>query len=341
MTIAIGGMGIVSPVGDDARMTMASILSGVQLFDDLDVRGPGGQLVTGGRVPLESVSFGVERLATLGLLALRECVDQVRPQTRAPLIVCVPEPADMGGDPQFVLAGAAADAALPVDLARSAAIPEGRRSPIAALDTAARLFGAGHPGCFLVAVDSLISAGRVARLRRQGRLGEGAQGDGFIPSEAAIALWLTPREDDRTLAVVAAHAEAPEPRVPDSEAPVSAVGLTAAVRTALQDADRAWTFPRNLVHDASGPQAWSEEIALLCARPTLAGRPPERIVGPAISTGEIGAASAALSIALAAFFISEGELDGAALTLMTGSGPTRAAALVVPPRRSGRDKYGG
>jgi 3-oxoacyl-[acyl-carrier-protein] synthase-1 len=332
--LSVTGLGAITPVGDDVRMTMASILGGVQLFDDLDVHGPGGRPVSGGKVPLSGDPVGLQRLSALGLLALRECVEAAPPAGALPVLLCLPEPTDLGCDPQAVLAGVLEDAGLPVDRQRSVAIAAGRVGVAAAVEQAARLCAAGAPGALLVAVDSLVSAARIVRLRRKGRLAEGPGGDGFVPAEGAVAVALAPHVDPRALAVLVGCAQAPEPRIPDSEAPVTGAGLTTAIRGALAAAPG--IAPRALVHDASGPQAWFEELALARARPPLSERAPERLWGPALCTGELGAAAPALGIAIGAFFIAEGELDGPALTTISGDGGTRAATLLVPPAFLGR-----
>lgn len=325
--LGIGAIGVVTAVGDDTPMTMASILAGVQLFDDLDVRGPGGRPTTGGRVPLADEPDGTERLAALGLLALQECADEARPDKRAPILLCLPKPSQLGGPGSAVLAGVAADAALPVDRERSIVLAEGRQSPILALTVAHRLIESGAAGCFLAATDSLIGADRVARLRRQGRVSDDGRADRFVPAEAAVALWLTSVQDERTIAAVISSAVTPEPRVVDGDDPVTGVALTNAIRTVVTAAGG--VHPEAIVHDLSGPQDWFEELALSSARPPLADRPPRHVVAPALSTGETGVAAAALSMAVAAFFLTNGEVAESVLTVSTGDEPMRGATLVV------------
>ncbi len=330
--LAIDAVGAITCVGDDAPTTMSSILAEVRLFDDLDVTGADGQPLTGGRTWIEPDVRGLGRVGGLGLIALRECADAAAPAGRCPVVICAAEATDLGGDPARLLAAVTGDGALPIDGGGSAVLLSGRAGLAAALDRAAAHLARGAPGCFVVGVDSLISATRLGRLRRRGRLLDGRNADGFLPSEGAAALFLTARETARSLAVLTGWGEAEEPRVDGSSDPVTGNGLTAALRTAVGRGGEGLT-PRALVHDASGALAAFEELALAGARPPLVELAPLRAVAPAISVGETGAAAGALAIAVAAFFLAHRELEGAALVALTGDGPTRAAALLRAPAR--------
>jgi hypothetical protein len=72
-SLAIRSIGAFTSVGEDASMTMASILSGIQLFDDLELRGEDGEPVTGAVTPVARRLRGASRLGGIGLAAVRDC----------------------------------------------------------------------------------------------------------------------------------------------------------------------------------------------------------------------------------------------------------------------------
>jgi hypothetical protein len=72
-----------------------------------------------------------------------------------------------------------------------------------------------------------------------------------------------------------------------------------------------------------------EELALAAARPPLGGV-DFRVLTPALSTGEVGAAAGVLSLAVLAFFMAHDELASPALAAFLSEGAARGAALVTP-----------
>ena len=73
MTPAIEAVGAFTSVGATAGTTMGSLLTGTQLLDDLAVRGPDGDPVSGAVTGLGRRNAGVDRLGAMALAALREC----------------------------------------------------------------------------------------------------------------------------------------------------------------------------------------------------------------------------------------------------------------------------
>jgi hypothetical protein len=71
--MAITGLGAFTPVGVNVPQTMGSLVSRLQWFDDLDLRGPTGTPVSGARVRLSAVENATDRYVAMSRFALAEC----------------------------------------------------------------------------------------------------------------------------------------------------------------------------------------------------------------------------------------------------------------------------
>jgi 3-oxoacyl-[acyl-carrier-protein] synthase-1 len=328
--IGIKAIGAVTAAGDDAPNTMAALVSGLQLYDELDLVGSDGERLTGATTGLPKRLRGLNRLGGLGLLALAECAAKAPPGLRAPVLVCAPAVEDLGGAPARLLELITAEASVGVDRPRSLVFATGRASFAEALAHALGLLKTAEvPACYLVGVDSLTSSSRAARLWKQRRVLEPANADGFIPGEAGVCLLVGAGVDDTCLAAIAATGAAQE----RGGGPISGVALNRALASALGAARIDASAVGALVHDAPGDRPSIEELTLATQREPFNQLGAVRVHAPADVTGEVGAAAGPLSVAMAAFFAAEGVdgLDGApALVASFSEGPSRLGVVVGP-----------
>jgi hypothetical protein len=137
-------------------MTMASLLSQFQAFDDLELEAGDGEPATGASTPLPASLTGVRRLSALGLLALQECAAGAPSEAPAPLFVCAPSADDCDEPLAGLLEGVIADAGIAVDLSQSRIFSSGRSAVIDALRAGQELVSARRAAAFyLLGVDSL------------------------------------------------------------------------------------------------------------------------------------------------------------------------------------------
>ena len=342
MSLGIGAIGVLGPNGASTSVVMASVLTAVQMFDDLDVAGPDGEPLGGAIVPLEGSPRGVKRLGALALGALLQCAsDHSGPP--APLVVIAPAPEDVKVQPKELLAAILqADAALPIERASSRVIQRGRQGIGDALRIAQELLTARRQSeCYLLGVDSLVTGDRLSRLVRQGAVIHEGNPDGVIPGEAAVALRLSsdPRAD--TFATVIGFGASEESGARQGgDAPLTGpracTGSGAGPRRGSAS-DSACRPSPDWVHDRSGPHRHFEELALARGRVPLAGVTGEATFMPGLSAGETGAAAGLLALATTAFFVEKRVIDGPGLCLFTSDDGWRGAAIVVAsPRRSKR-----
>jgi hypothetical protein len=111
----------------------------------------------------------------------------------------------------------------------------------------------------------------------------------------------------------------------------AAAALAQAAERALGNARRSAGTLGAVCHDGPGDWAQIEELAVADGRPPLSAAPDAQRFLPAISTGDVGAASGVLSLAVLAFLQAKGVLTGPALALFAGNGPARGAAVLLPP----------
>jgi 3-oxoacyl-[acyl-carrier-protein] synthase I len=339
MSLAIQSLGTFTSVGGDVPMTMASLLTQFQAFDDLAALASDGEPLTGAATPLSPRLTGVARLGALGLLALRECAAAAQPGAPLPVLVCAPDPADLQISPGGLLELVTADAGIAVDRQQSRVFARGRIAVLEALIAARTLLTTRRAtGCYLVGVDSLVMGDRPRRLVQQGRVLDGNSVDGFVPGEGAAALLLT--ADGKGLAVIAGLGTGAEPAGGNEELPVTGAGLHEAALRALAESGTPGTQLAAVVHDVSGVHRDFEELLLARTRPPMDVAQQAQVYAPALSVGEIGAAAGPLALAMLAFFIQQGVVDGPGLCLFRSSDQARGAAAVTPAPQRRRSAHG-
>lgn len=334
----IQAVGAFAATGGNAAAVMGGILTGFQLFDDLELDGPDGEPLGGGITPVPRSMAGTKRLSALGFLALAECAENAR-HAPAPLIVISPPEAEMGDDPESLVdAIIQSDATLPVERGASRVIPRGREAIAEALTVAEQLLQRGPwEECYVVGVDSLIAGKRLQALVRQGLVLHRKNPDGFVPGEAAAALRVSRRSASTSLAAILGSATSNEPAGKDPRAaPLLGIGLATAAERALVDARRSQDIEKlaAIVTDRMGPQVYFEEIALACMRPPVAGIELRSHFHPALSVGDVGAASGVLGIAALAFFMHKQLVQEAAACLFSADLGWRAAVVMAPSHRT-------
>jgi len=335
MSLVIQSLGAFTSVGGDVAMTMASLLSQFQAFDDLELEAGDGEPATGASTPLPASLTGVRRLSALGLLSLQECAAGAPSEEPAPLFVCAASADDCDEPLDGLLEGVAADAGIAVDLSQSRVFPGGRASVIDALRAGQELVAARRATAFyLLGVDSLVTGGRPFRLMEAGRLLHAENSDGFVPGEAGVALRLGEDGGEGGAAVVGLGIGS-EPAAARADSAMTGAGLHQAAARALADARLRGADLHAVVHDVSGPQRDFEDLLLARGRPPLDAAVTARTFAPSFSVGEIGAAAGPLALAMLAFFIQEGVVGGPGLCLFRSDGTSRGAAAVaaIPPRR--------
>lgn len=340
--VGITSVGAFTPVGLDAAMTMGSIFTGLQCFDDLAVRGGDDEPLTGAMTPLRATLPAAQRLGLLAQLALRDCVQHADSgEQPLPVLLCAPASDDLPGESSALLDIVLADAALAVDRPSSVVIAGGRAAMISALALVEeKLAGGDWSGCYVVATDSLVQRRRLRRLRGRREVLEPGNLDGFLPGEGAAAVRLEARPRGDVLAWWAGHARSHEEHAANEQRPPAGRGYARAARQAMEQAGIEPAGLAAVAIDASGRHRVFEELAAArSGSPLAAASANVVVVNPALSIGDVGAAAPLLGFATLAFFMARGAIEGPTLALLRSERDDRAAAALVP-RSTGAARRG-
>lgn len=256
-----------------------------------------------------------------------------RDARRAALLVALPAPDAVTDTWQLDTFAAELAARLALPFADVRAIHAGHAGALALLADANAMLGRSADACIVAGVDSYLTAARLAHYDQAERLKSARNVDGFFPGEAAGAVVV---EVERH---VTARGETPqarlvgmgsgsEPETVKSDKPSTGKGLTDAIRAALGEGGA----PRWTITDFNGETYRGYEWGLVHARLGDRLNALEAMSHPLRNTGDIGAATGAVQIALAAAAFRRGWAPADEVLLFAGSdGPERAAARLLKP----------
>ena len=167
--------------------------------------------------------------------------------------------------------------------------------------------------------------------RRQAR----ANPYGRLPGEAAAAVALTGQPDAASWCTLTGAGIAQEPVTWTVPQPCIGAGLTAAAQQALSPAvhdsqPSCADLVARVTADLNGEPYRADEFGFTALRVAKALAPDYQRIVPALCTGDIGAATAILHTALAAYAFHARSLPGRHL-LLAGSDDTLRGAVVLAP----------
>lgn len=302
--LAITGVGLVTGVGLSAPASCAAIRCAIDNFQETRFMDNGGEWIMGCEVPLEQPWRGKTKLIKMAAAAINECLTnnkQIVPKA-TPLLLCLSEPERKGrvidDDNQFFLD---LQAELGVEFhEKSSVIARGHVAVAVALKHARELLQERNIKQVLIAAtDSLLVAPTLSHYEENERLLTSKNSNGFIPGEAAAALVVEPvyatRENQLLchglgFGVEKAHV--------DSDEPLRADGLTAAIKESLNDAGCGESILEFKITDISGEQYYFKEASLAFGRIDRTKREEFDIWHPADCIGEVGSVIGVVMIAV-------------------------------------------
>ena len=296
LPLAITGTGMVTGVGLSAPASCAAIRCAIDNFQETRFMDSGGEWIMGCEVPLEKPWRGRTKLIRMAALAITEVLqgnaDIVPEQT--PLLLCLAEQSRPGrvfeDDNQLFL-----DLQQELSLEfheKSRVIAGGHVSVAIAFKHARELIHRLRIKHVIVAAtDSLLVGPTLAHYEENERLLTSRNSNGFIPGEAGAAMVVESAAgktggylicEGLGFGVEKAHV--------DSEEPLKAVGLSAAIRESLGDAGKNERILDFKITDISGGQYAFKESSLAFSRIDRTHREEFDIWHPADCIGEVGAA---------------------------------------------------
>lgn len=304
--IAIRASGIACAVGLDAPAACAAIRAAVSNAQDTLFSDHNGEPIRAAGVFLPGRPRQYRKLSRMLALCIGECLSSA-PQPLSgpfPLLLCTSE-RDRPGRPPLL------DDRLFGDVGRtfpaqihpgaSAVLPLGRAGGVLALAHARSMLAGGLAQAVLIAgVDSYLSSQAVASYEFRQRLLTSENSDGFVPGEAAAAILIgpaTPGAGGDLLCTGIGTAQ--EVCTIESGEPLRALGLTAAVRSAVAEAGCTLGELDCRLSDANGEQYAFREASLALSRTMRERKERFPLVTPADCVGEVGAAVGPLLLAVA------------------------------------------
>ncbi|NGZ03403.1 MAG: 3-oxoacyl-ACP synthase [Nitrospira sp. WS238] len=294
--VSILASGMVTGVGLNAPASCAAIRCGITNFSETRFMDKGGEWIIGCAVPLPEPWRGRAKLLRLVVPAIQECLTSVRnlQVNEIPLLLCLAErtrPGRLDGLDATMLGEI--EAALGVRFhPRSGTVEQGKVGGLVAMKEAGRLFtDEGISLCLIAGVDSFLVASALAAYEESNRLQTSKNSDGFIPGEAGAAVLVShgSKPNIPTLSCLGIGF-GQEPATVESEEPLKADGLVAAIRGALSEAGRTMGDMDYRITDLSGEQYGFKEASLALSRTLRARKERFDLWHPADCIGEVGAA---------------------------------------------------
>ncbi|HSI49049.1 MAG TPA: beta-ketoacyl synthase N-terminal-like domain-containing protein [Ideonella sp.] len=339
MDIALFGMGACTAVGHDLASTAAAVRAGISGFAEhrFAMDSLGEPIRVAAAPWLESTLKTEQRLEILLFTAIDEALGEMRRKgVRLALSVGLPEPRP--GLPSLAAWSQQIVGARFKDVFTGAAFAErGHAAALIALQAAQASILAGDcDACVVAGVDSWVNPVTLAWLESTHQLhGVGRYNNawGFVPGEAGAALLIA-RVDlaetlhTKPLARLLRTSSGEEKNCIKTPTVCTGVGLTAVMREVLA-ARPGGARVSDLYSDMNGEPYRADEFGFAIARTSQSFVHASAVVTPADCTGDVGAASGALHLALAATAVRKRYASGSlALTYAGSEGGARAAALI-------------
>jgi 3-oxoacyl-[acyl-carrier-protein] synthase-1 len=259
----------------------------------------------GAEVHLEQPWRGREKLLRMAELVVRECIEDCLPDVlrEVPLLLNLAE-TDRPGRMKALDLGFLHELLHRLGSTfhpDSRVFQNGRVGAVQALDLSAEFFRQCRcTACLVVGVDSLLSEPTLRKYHELGRLLTPANSDGFIPGEAAGALWLEPTANPcEPQLTIRGWGYGSEDAHITSELPLKGLGLAQAIKEAIRSGGIGFEALDYRICDANGEQYIFKEAALALARTLRVQKNVLDIWHAADCIGEVGAATVPCALAIA------------------------------------------
>ncbi|MCG8035730.1 MAG: hypothetical protein JAZ19_01715 [Candidatus Thiodiazotropha taylori] len=304
LPLAITATGAVTGVGLSAAATCAAIRCAIDNFQETGFMDRGGETILGCEVPLEKPWRGKTKLIKMAAAAINEIIQAKSEVNLAdtPLLLCLAEHSRPGrlidNDAQFFLD---LQQEMGVEFNdQSLVIAAGHVSVAVAFKHAREMISQqGVKQVLVAASDTMLVAKSLAHYEAEQRLLTSENSNGFLPGEAGAALLIEPAQNHANgvlkceglgFAVESAHVE--------SEEPLRAEGLTAAIKASLSDAGCEMGDLDFRITDISGEQYYFKEASLAQSRTLRSRKEKFDIWHPADCIGEVGAAQGLIMLSV-------------------------------------------
>jgi 3-oxoacyl-[acyl-carrier-protein] synthase-1 len=332
--IAIIDAGLVTSVGLSAAASCAAVRAALTNPTETRFLGSDGEWIIGHQVALEKSWRGRAKMVRMLTAAMYECMSPLTGAARdgVPLLLCVAEsnrPGRLEGLNEQLFGELEAALGLKFHRTLSSVVPMGRVSALVALSEARAIVQQqGLKHVLIAAVDSLFSGPTLTALDSNLRLLNRMNSNGFLPGEAAGAL-LVGAPSGGSLLTCEGLGHAVESATIDNGEPLTAKGLTEAIKLALADAECEMHDLDFRITDNSGEQFYFKEASLALSRTLHRRKEAFDIWHPSDCIGEVGSAIGVVSIAVALQACKKAYAPGPGIVVHAGNDDGRRSAAVL------------
>jgi 3-oxoacyl-[acyl-carrier-protein] synthase-1 len=295
--LTIVGSGMVTGVGLNGLASCAAIRCGINNFQETRFMDSAGEWIVGSEVPLEEPWRGPEKLGRMLAAVVAESFesDQSLVPEETPIIACFAErerPGRLDNLNQRVIDAALRQLDFEIHEA-SMTVSQGRVGGVVALREAQRIiYNEGADAVIIAGVDSYLTADTLRGYMDKRRLLTADNSNGFIAGEGASAIIVRkPRPSKEPQLVLTGIGFGVEEATIESEEPLRADGLVAAIKNALADANVDLGLLDYRITDVSGEQYGFKEASLAITRILRTLKDEFDIWHAADCVGEVGSAA--------------------------------------------------
>ena len=345
----IAAMGMVSPIGGNVEMTSAAINAGISAYELSDFESDSGEPIKMALVPdeiideievetsltlLEGNRFKArhDRISIMAAMAMQEACRGIESDKSVPLLMAKSE----YGYEQAELSSLTENIANNATLWKSGDINRsfysGRAAGIEAISLIFDYLYEGDHDYFIVGgSDSYFDDHLINQLADSGRLLFSNNPDGFAPGEAAGYLVLT-RKPDLALVNNGQMIALNTPGIADevghlnSDLPYKGEGLDQAFKRALINAQN--KNVSTIYSSMNGEHFWAKELGVAQLRNQRAFSEDVAVIHPAENFGDIGAATSAVLLALAANDLWQDKQAKSSLVYASADNAKRGAIVI-------------
>ena len=313
----IAGIGMISSVGANTEMTVASVKAGISGYKISNYYGETDKPITMANIPdaaLAEIEAEIDegdvfcerhyRITLMAISAVREACESVTADKVIPIFLAMPDVKEDTDGLSPLIYELERNCQPWVNKQQSRHIYTGRAAGMDAIDFAFRMLESEeHPYILIGGTDSYQDYDRITPLAEKDRLMEEDNMDGFAPGEAACFILLTPYMEqamEREGHIIALHPPgiAIEPGHLYSNEPYRGEGLDQAFKKTLQISQA--TNIHSIYSSMNGENHWAKELGVAFTRNKAAFVDTVKTEHPADILGDTGSATASLLIALAA-----------------------------------------
>jgi 3-oxoacyl-[acyl-carrier-protein] synthase-1 len=295
--LTIVGSGMVTAVGLNGPASCAAIRCGINNFQETRFMDSAGEWIVGSEVPLEQPWRGPEKLGRMLAAVIAESfeTDPTLVPEETPIIACFAErerPGRLDDLNQRIVDAGLRQLDFDIHQA-SMTVSQGRVSGAVALREAQRIiYNDGAAAVIIAGVDSYLTADTLRGYMDKRRLLTADNSNGFIAGEGASAIIVKkPSPSEEPQLVLIGLGFGVEEATIESEEPLRADGLVAAIKDALADANVDLGLVDYRITDVSGEQYWFKEASLALARILRTVKDEFDIWHAADCVGEVGSAA--------------------------------------------------